>query len=133
MAEADRSLNLVSTVMEAECLDLEVSLFNADLGQANVLRDCVQIVSESMGEAFVRLRLKDQAKSLAMIGEDAQLADLRQLRAPLVDYEVRGLPALTYFGGMVWRDAIDEYAEGALMLYTQVFKLLHFRCNSQYA
>ena len=96
-----------------------------------MLCDCVQIVSESMGEAFVRLRLKDQAKSLAMIGEDAQLADLRQLRAPLVDYEVRGLPALTYFGGMVWRDAIDEYAEGVLMLCTQVFKLLHFRCSSQ--
>ena len=73
----------------------------------------VQIVSEGMGEAFVRLRLKDQAKSLAMIGEDADLSDLRQLRAPLVDYEVRGLPALTYFGGMVWRDAIDDYAQGA--------------------
>ncbi|CAL8465589.1 g5125 [Coccomyxa elongata] len=71
-----------------------------------------QIVSESMGEAFVRLRLKDQAKSLAMIGEDRQLSDLRQIRAPLVDYEVRGLPALTYFGGMVWRDAIDAYAQG---------------------
>lgn len=98
-----------------------------------MLRDCAQIVSESMGEAFVRLRLKDQAKSLAMIGEDAQLSDLRQLRAPLVDYEVRGLPALTYFGGMVWRDAIDEYAEGALMLYTRVFKLLHIHCNSQNA
>ena len=75
----------------------------------------VQIVSESMGEAFVRLRLKDQAKSLAMIGEDPHLNDLRQIRAPLVDYEVRGLPALTYFGGMIWRDAIDAYAEGELI------------------
>ena len=76
----------------------------------------VQIVSESMGEAFVRLRLKDQAKSLAMIGEDPHLNDLRQIRAPLVDYEVRGLPALTYFGGMIWRDAIDAYAKGELII-----------------
>ncbi len=74
----------------------------------------VQIVSEGMGDAFVRLRLKDQAKSLDMITNDSQLSDLRQLRAPLVDYEVRGLPALTYFGGMVWRDAIDDYAQGVL-------------------
>lgn len=74
----------------------------------------VQIVSEGMGDAFVRLRLKDQAKSLDMITHDSQLSDLRQLRAPLVDYEVRGLPALTYFGGMVWRDAINDYAQGEL-------------------
>lgn len=75
----------------------------------------LQVVSEDMGEAFVRMRLKDQAKSLAMIGVDSQLSDLRQIRAPLVDYEVRGLPALTYFGGMVWRDAIDDYAQGGVV------------------
>ena len=65
-----------------------------------------------MGDAYLRLKLKDQARALDMISGDAQLADLRQLRAPLVDLEVRGLPALQYFGGMVWQHALDDYAAG---------------------
>jgi hypothetical protein len=67
-----------------------------------------------MGDAFLRMKLKDQAKALAMITADGNLAGLRQIRAPLVDYEVRGLPALQYFGGMVWRDAIEDYGRGGL-------------------
>ena len=67
-----------------------------------------------MGCAYLRLKLKDQAKALDMLAGDSQLADLRQLRAPLVDLEVRGLPALQYFGGMVWQHAIDEWAAGEL-------------------
>ena len=65
-----------------------------------------------MGAAYLQLKLKDQASALGMLGEDAALAGLRQLRAPLLDLEVRGLPALQYFGGMVWRDAIDDYSAG---------------------
>jgi arsenite-transporting ATPase len=65
-----------------------------------------------MGSAFLRLKLKDQAKALEMLTSDVQLADLRQLRAPLVDLEVRGLPALQYFGGMVWQNAIGDYSSG---------------------
>lgn len=76
------------------------------------LRVCMQVITEGMGSAYLRLKLKDQAKALELLTGDAQLADLRQLRAPLVDMEVRGLPALQYFGGMVWQDAIQEYAAG---------------------
>lgn len=72
-----------------------------------------QVVTEGMGDAYLRLKLKDQARALDMISSDAQLADLRQLRAPLVDLEVRGMPALQYFGGLVWQDAIEAYAESA--------------------
>ncbi len=71
-----------------------------------------QVITEGMGAAYLRLKLKDQASALGMLGEDAALAGLRQLRAPLLDLEVRGLPALQYFGGMVWRDAIDNYSAG---------------------
>ena len=71
-----------------------------------------QVITEGMGAAYLRLKLKDQARALGMLSEDAALAGLRQLRAPLLDLEVRGLPALQYFGGMVWRDAIDEYSAG---------------------
>ena len=72
----------------------------------------MQVITEGMGSAYLRLKLKDQAKALEMLAGDAQLANLRQLRAPLVDLEVRGLPALQYFGGMVWQDAIEDYAAG---------------------
>lgn len=65
-----------------------------------------------MGSAYLRLKLKDQAKALDMLAGDVQLADLRQLRAPLVDLEVRGLPALQYFGGLVWQHALEEYGAG---------------------
>lgn len=82
------------------------------LRRLNELIFVLQIVTEGMGEAFLRMKLKDQSKALAMISGDAQLADLRQIRAPLVDYEVRGLPALQYFGGMVWQDALDDYSQG---------------------
>ena len=71
-----------------------------------------QVITEGMGAAYLRLKLKDQASALGMLGEDAALAGLRQLRAPLLDLEVRGLPALQYFGGMVWRDAIGDYSAG---------------------
>ena len=72
----------------------------------------LQVITEGMGAAFLRLKLKDQAKALEMLTSDAQLADLRQLRAPLVDLEVRGLPALQYFGGMVWQNTIGDYSSG---------------------
>ena len=71
-----------------------------------------QVITEGMGEAYLRLKLRDQARALELLSEDPALAGLRQLRAPLVDLEVRGLPALQYFGGLVWQDAIEAYAEG---------------------
>lgn len=72
----------------------------------------MQVITEGMGATYLRLKLKDQAKALDMLSEDTALAGLRQLRAPMLDLEVRGLPALQYFGGMVWRHAIDDYSAG---------------------
>ena len=46
------------------------------------------MVTEGNGEAFVRMKLKDQAASLDMLEADPQLAGLQRLRAPLVDLEV---------------------------------------------
>ena len=85
-----------------------------DLVLLQVPCECVsQMVTEGMGDAYLRLKLKDQARALDMITGDAQLAGLRQLRAPLVDLEVRGMPALQYFGTLVWQDAIEAYAQSA--------------------
>jgi arsenite-transporting ATPase len=52
--------------------------------------------------------LKDQAAALQLLDSDPALKDLNHIRAPLVDVEVRGVPALQYFGGVVWK---DEYFE----------------------
>jgi hypothetical protein len=35
-----------------------------------------------------------------------------QVLAPLVDLEVRGVPALTYFGDVVWKDVYDTMNRG---------------------
>ncbi|KAK9820634.1 hypothetical protein WJX81_000579 [Elliptochloris bilobata] len=76
-----------------------------------------QVISEALGEAFLRLRLRDQAKALAMLGEAPELAGLEQLRAPLVDLEVRGLPALRYFGGLAWAPVVERMAAGSERKY----------------
>jgi hypothetical protein len=61
-----------------------------------------QVIGESMGEAYLRLKLKDQKRALAMIDEDPELRGLHKISAPFLDLEVRGVPALRYFGGIVW-------------------------------
>ena len=75
------------------------------------------MISEALGEAFLRLRLRDQARALAMLDEAPELASLQQLRAPLVDLEVRGLPALRYFGSLAWQAVIERMAAGARRKY----------------
>lgn len=35
-------------------------------------------------------------------------AELHHIRAPLVDLEVRGVPALQYFGNVIWTDDVFE-------------------------
>lgn len=62
-----------------------------------------QVISEGMGEAYLRLKLKDQHNAIAMIEADPELKDLKRSVGPFLDLEVRGLPALRYFGDIVWR------------------------------
>ena len=79
-----------------------------------------QVISEALGDAFLRLRLRDQAKALAMLAGAPELAGLQQLRAPLVDLEVRGLPALRYFGGLAWAPVVGRLAAGAERRYVML-------------
>ncbi|WIA21141.1 hypothetical protein OEZ85_005452 [Tetradesmus obliquus] len=73
-----------------------------------------QVITPSTGEAFLKLRLKDQAAALKLLDDDPALKDLTHVRAPLVDVEVRGLPALQYFGNVVWKDDVfDKINAGA--------------------
>lgn len=65
-----------------------------------------------MGEAYLKNKFRDQNRALKMISNDSALSGLRLLNSPLVDLEVRGVPALQYFGGIVWEPALEEFLSG---------------------
>jgi arsenite/tail-anchored protein-transporting ATPase len=66
-----------------------------------------QVLGPSSGDTFLRLKSKDQATALRGLESDPDLQGLEVVQAPLLDLEVRGLPALEYFGRVVWRDEGD--------------------------
>lgn len=47
--------------------------------------------------------LQDQMRALDMIQSDPELANLMMIQAPLVDVEIRGVPALRFLGDIVWK------------------------------
>lgn len=49
------------------------------------------------------LILQDQMRALDMIRSDPGLASLKVMQAELTDVEIRGVPALKFFGDMIWR------------------------------
>lgn len=42
-------------------------------------------------------------RALDMIRKDPELASLTLMQAELSDVEIRGVPALKFFGDMIWR------------------------------
>lgn len=72
-----------------------------------------QVIGPDTGKVYLGMKLKDQEKALALIRDDPGLKDLRQLQAPYLDLEVRGVPALRYFGSQAWGDAIADMAAGS--------------------
>ncbi|KAL1558513.1 ATPase get3b [Salvia divinorum] len=52
---------------------------------------------------FCSMRRKDQRRALDKIKKDPELAKLKLIESPLVDAEIRGVPALKFMGDMVWR------------------------------
>ena len=69
-----------------------------------------QLIGLDTGDVYLKMKLKDQERALALITGDKDLKGLRQLQAPYLDLEVRGVPALKYFGGQCWGDTITEFA-----------------------
>jgi hypothetical protein len=59
-------------------------------------------VDEAATEKFMHMRRVDQQRALGMLRTDATLKCLHSVEAPLLDLEVRGVPALKYFGDQVW-------------------------------
>ncbi len=71
-----------------------------------------QVISESMGEAWVKMKLRDQQHALAMLDTEPTLRTLKHNKAPYLDLEVRGVPGLEYFGRQVWGDVLATMAQG---------------------
>ncbi|KAH9609423.1 hypothetical protein KSS87_013320 [Heliosperma pusillum] len=52
---------------------------------------------------FCAMKRKDQSRALEIIQSDPELAPLTLIQAPLVDVEIRGVPALRFMGDIVWK------------------------------
>lgn len=62
-----------------------------------------QVLDPLATEKFLSNRRKDQERALGILKTDPGLKSLELIKAPLVDLEVRGVPALQYFGSQVWK------------------------------
>ena len=63
-----------------------------------------QVIGAEKTAAFLDTRRKDQQRAMEKLREDEELGKLQLIEAPLFDLEVRGVPALQYFGKRVWHD-----------------------------
>ncbi|KAK6929175.1 Anion-transporting ATPase-like domain [Dillenia turbinata] len=52
---------------------------------------------------FCAMKRKDQMRALEMLQNDPELSSLTLIQAPLVDVEIRGLPALIFLGDIIWK------------------------------
>nr|XP_017231036.1 PREDICTED: ATPase GET3-like [Daucus carota subsp. sativus] len=52
---------------------------------------------------FCAMKRKDQTRALDLIETDPELSTLTVVKAPLVDIEIRGIPALQFLGDMLWK------------------------------
>ncbi|XP_073031515.1 ATPase GET3B-like [Primulina eburnea] len=63
-----------------------------------------QILPPSASDCkFCAMKRKDQARALSVIQNDPELSSLKLIQAPLVDVEIRGVPALQFLGEAVWK------------------------------
>ncbi|KAE8701533.1 Zim17-type zinc finger protein [Hibiscus syriacus] len=52
---------------------------------------------------FCEIKRKDQMRALDMVRSDPELSSLKLIQSPLVDMEIRGVPALKFMGDIVWK------------------------------
>ena len=71
-----------------------------------------QVLSDGAGEAFIKARVRDQDRALALMDADPRIASLPHGRAPMLDLEVRGVPALRYFADVAWGELAEVVAGG---------------------
>ncbi|RDY12750.1 hypothetical protein CR513_02418 [Mucuna pruriens] len=63
-----------------------------------------QILPPSTSDCkFCAMKRKDQMRALDIIQNDPELSSLLMIQAPLVDVEIRGVPALKFLGDIIWK------------------------------
>ncbi|GFQ02681.1 putative arsenical pump-driving ATPase [Phtheirospermum japonicum] len=63
-----------------------------------------QLLPPSVSDCkFCEMKRKDQMRALDMIKKDVELAKLKLIESPLIDVEIRGVPALRFMGDIIWR------------------------------
>ncbi|XP_002974288.2 ATPase ARSA1 [Selaginella moellendorffii] len=63
-----------------------------------------QVLAASQSDCkFCSMRRKDQSRAFDIINSDQNLKDLQLIQSPLMDVEIRGVPALRFVGDTVWR------------------------------
>ena len=77
-----------------------------------IFGSCSQVIGERQGATYLSMKLKDQARSMDILRKDPALSGLERLEAPYLDLEVRGLPALTYFGQQLWGPKLEAWSQG---------------------
>ncbi len=64
-----------------------------------------QVLDGSTSDVFFKNQFKDQQRALGSLkSTDKQLGRLQVIESPVLDLEVRGVPALQYFGDIVWKE-----------------------------
>ncbi|ESW15726.1 hypothetical protein PHAVU_007G096800 [Phaseolus vulgaris] len=85
----------------------ESSRLSASLKKENVpVKRLVvnQILPPSPSDCkFCAMKRKDQMRALDLIQNDPELSSLLMIQAPLVDVEIRGVPALKFLGDIIWK------------------------------
>ncbi|CAH1437909.1 unnamed protein product [Lactuca virosa] len=97
----------IPTVMAVK----ESSRLHASLKKENVPVNKLivnQILPPSSTECkFCSMKRKDQMRAIDMIQKDPELGSLDLIEAPLVDVEIRGIPALQFMGDMRLGDTLS--------------------------
>ena len=103
LQDPERCEFVVATVPTVLGVEETLRLLQALKDQGICVRRVVvnQCLGDEQGEAFLQTRRKDQARALGLLSA----LDLNVVRSELLDMETRGLPALKYFGGLVWRNS----------------------------
>ncbi|KAG6669821.1 hypothetical protein CIPAW_01G270600 [Carya illinoinensis] len=84
----------------------ESSRLHASLKKENVpVKSLIvnQILPPISDCKFCAMKRKDQLRALDMIRGDPELSSLTLIQAPLVDVEIRGVPALRFLGDIIWK------------------------------
>ncbi|XP_060186419.1 ATPase GET3B-like isoform X4 [Lycium barbarum] len=99
----DKSIGKILKVMAiSESSRLCASLKKEDVPVKRLIAN--QILPPSASDCkFCAMKRKDQSRALDMIQNDPELSSLMLVQAPLVDVEIRGVPALQFLGDIVWK------------------------------